>query len=383
MKLVILTCILFSINSWSKVFVDKVTEIDNSSQTKIKISLSDFINENPLIKASQNQVSLRIPNVIISPKVQYHLKNKENIHVTQDNNDIVLTVETSKKIRNLSENVNVDLKDKDIYLKLPQIHIAAQKIKAQPVIKSEVSKPINIAEKKVLAQSKAVVSNDKVDEEHLRYLVEDFEKVESAQTKRDPLLEDKIAKETVVDKVQEKFGANEKANKIIGLKEGQDFQIYTYILKILVVLLCIIGVFLVGINFFRKKVLNKTKLGFLNNTKLVEVISTTYIAPKKNLILIKAHEQYLLLSSTENSINLITEIKDPMGLLKMGEKEVTGENFDTNLDLSSEMKLLSENVKLKDANKIYESTPVKNSKSQSFSDHIKKNVKKLKPLQQS
>jgi hypothetical protein len=48
-------------------------------------------------------------------------------------------------------------------------------------------------------------------------------------------------------------------------------------------------------------------------------------------MMIKAHKQVFLISSTETGITLLSEINDVAGLIKTGEEEVTGSNFDTNL----------------------------------------------------
>ena len=82
---------------------------------------------------------------------------------------------------------------------------------------------------------------------------------------------------------------------------------------------------------FKKGIIKKGKLGFLHSTKLVEVLSTTHVAPKRTLMMIKAHKQVFLVASSEAGMELISEIRDVAGLIKTGEEELTGSNFDTNL----------------------------------------------------
>jgi hypothetical protein len=55
------------------------------------------------------------------------------------------------------------------------------------------------------------------------------------------------------------------------------------------------------------------------------------VAPKRTLMMIKAHKQIFLISNTEAGMQLISEINDVTGLIKTGEEELTGSNFDTNL----------------------------------------------------
>ncbi|MFN8369091.1 MAG: flagellar biosynthetic protein FliO [Bacteriovoracaceae bacterium] len=132
------------------------------------------------------------------------------------------------------------------------------------------------------------------------------------------------------------------------------------------------------VTLFKKGVVSRGKLGFLNSSKLVEVLSTTYIAPKKSMILVKAYNQVFLVGSTDNSLNLIAEVKDVPGLIKEGEKTITGNNFDTTVDDVDSLNDLESKVKLKQDNEIFESA---SDKKERFSDQIKRKVKGLRPLQ--
>ena len=129
--------------------------------------------------------------------------------------------------------------------------------------------------------------------------------------------------------------------------------------------------------------MKKGRLGFLNSTKIVEVLSSTHVGPKKTLLLIRAHEQVFLVSSSDQGMSLISEVTDVNGLLKEGEKQVAGNNFDTALvDADAKDKVF----KTKDVlglNMVDESF-VKNiavKEKVKFSDQIKNKVKGLKPLQ--
>ena len=162
------------------------------------------------------------------------------------------------------------------------------------------------------------------------------------------------------------------------------------------------------LTLFKKGVIKKGKLGFLHSTKLVEVISTTHVAPKRTLMMVKAHKQVFLVSNTESGMQLISEIQDVTGLIKTGEEEVTGTNFDTNLYKASkkerEFKLkedtVADNYSLDDmlnddnegvgeekftnknetaALKSIEKAPVKDQVR--FSDQIKTKLKHMKQIQ--
>jgi len=192
-----------------------------------------------------------------------------------------------------------------------------------------------------------------------------------------------------------------------------NFSIMGYVGKFVAFLAVMIAGFYGVLTLFKKGIIKKGKLGFLNSTKLVEVLSTTHIAPKKSLIMIKAHKQVFLISNTEAGMTLVSEIKDVAGLIKTGEEEITGSNFDTNLNVANKTSIqfklkevdtrnsygedddfemdslddmLNDSVPAKNAGKktstnalaSIEKTPVQDQVR--FSDTIKNKVKNLKQL---
>ena len=109
------------------------------------------------------------------------------------------------------------------------------------------------------------------------------------------------------------------------------FSVAGYIGKFVAFLAIMIAGFYGVLTLFKKGIIKKGKLGFLHSTKLVEVLSTTHIAPKRTLMMVKAHKQVFLISSSETGVQFLSEINDVAGLIKTGEEEITGSNFDTNL----------------------------------------------------
>ena len=98
-------------------------------------------------------------------------------------------------------------------------------------------------------------------------------------------------------------------------------------------------------------------------------------------MVVKVYDQVLLLGSSEQGLNLITELKDTNSVIKSGEVSISGTNFDMNLDTANkngkEFKL-KENEVSKFKNKNME--PNK-SRKERFSDQIKTKLRDLKPLQ--
>ena len=172
-------------------------------------------------------------------------------------------------------------------------------------------------------------------------------------------------------------------------KVTDNFSFAGYAAKFTVFLALVLGLFYGIVQILKKGVFKKGKLGFLNNEKMIEVLSTTYIAPKKSLMIVRAHKQLFLVSSSETGLQFLSEMKDTTGIIKEGEKIITGTNFDTNLNFMVNATGDDEPaVKLKENIEI--STPIEEPKSITqlstkdivkFSDELKKKAKKLRPIE--
>lgn len=123
----------------------------------------------------------------------------------------------------------------------------------------------------------------------------------------------------------------------------------------------------------------------MNNTKMIEILSTTYVSPKRTLMVVRAHKQIFLVANSESGFTFLSEMSDVSGLMKEGEKEITGTNFDLNLSEAENAGL--EALKLKE--NIMESSPVPEEKGIAalsakdivkFSDELKKKARNLNRL---
>ena len=166
-----------------------------------------------------------------------------------------------------------------------------------------------------------------------------------------------------------------------------DFSFAGYALKFTVFLAMVLGLFYGVVQLLKKGLFNRGKLGFLNNSQMIQVLSTTYVAPKRSLMIVKAHKQIFLVANSESGIEFLSEMTDTSGLIKEGEKIVTGANFDTSLGVAETM---SEAPSFKIKENINESTPIPEEKGIAalsakeivkFSDELKKKAKKLKPIE--
>jgi len=170
---------------------------------------------------------------------------------------------------------------------------------------------------------------------------------------------------------------------------NNNFSFAGYAAKFTVFLALVLGLFYGIVQLLKKGVFKKGKLGFLNNSQMIEVLNTTYVAPKRSLMVVRVHKQIFLVSNSESGLTLLAEMSDTNGLIKEGEKLVTGTNFDMNLGSANNQENLEAFIKVKE--NIMESTPIEEEKGLAkiavakdivkFSDELKKKAKKLKPIE--
>jgi flagellar biogenesis protein FliO len=268
--------------------------------------------------------------------------------------------------------VNLGWKNKNIEIIFPKgkvTPVAAEKvtqIKTAPV-------PV-VAQKNIIKETPAL-SKDSLNEEYLNQLMKENS---PAAVKK--------------DEINFKQAALEKNKDIKTITEthanSNSFSLAGYAAKFTVFLALVLGLFYGVVQLLKKGVFKRGKLGFLNNSQMIEVLSTTYVSPKRSLMIVKAHKQIFLVANSENGLEFLSEMRDTSGLLKEGEKIVTGTNFDSNLETVETSEDQPE-IKLKED--IHQSTPFKEEKPLSkmavakdivkFSDELKKKAKKLKPIE--
>lgn len=217
------------------------------------------------------------------------------------------------------------------------------------------------------------ISKEQLNESYLNSLMNDKKETNKVSDTKKVLAKDEI-------KVQQS-ATNRNSNNT------KEFSFAGYAIKFTVFLAMVLGLFYGVVQLLKKGVFKRGKLGFLNNTQMIEVLSTTYVSPKRSLMIVKAHKQIFLVANSENGLEFLSEMKDTAGLIKEGEKVVTGTNFDSTLDQAAEV---SETLNFKLKENIEESTPVNDKKSIAdltakdivkFSDELKKKARKLKPIE--
>lgn len=304
---------------------------DKSTENRLSIKLEGNLNDNPQISINDKTLQVLIPNSHVNSKILRKF-NDTTVTATQaDRSSVSIKAVLPYSLQGKESLVNITLKDGSVDVSFPRIATVSSKVSRAPAVLSEA------ALKKVEA---ANAEAEKLDETYLSKLVTENTKLAAANHPED-IKANNDKKEVhadtakIGDRVEMtqagvlKSPAKSSFNKEEPAKSS--FSLTTYVGKFVAFLSLMVLGFYGVLTLFKKGVIKKGKLGFLHSTKLVEVISTTHVAPKRTLMMVKAHKQVFLISNTETGMQLISEIGDVTGLIKTGEQEVTGSNFDTNL----------------------------------------------------
>lgn len=410
----ILLCAL-SFNLYASDVTIKSAELINtkSSESVLSIKHLGTVNDNPLIQIQDKSLKVTIPNSGLAGKINKKVNGTSISASMTDSETVSLNLILPYSLAGKESDVTITLKEGMINVHYPRLGNAKKEVA------NEISRSPSVKEQAVVIDTAAQnIEAEKLDENYLTSLVKNQEKLAEAkhpEAKTDAKKDLETKKQVDTDRVnltQAGVAKNVTQTKTSGEElnktqtEGQSrFSVTGYIGKFVAFLSLMIAGFYGVLTLFKKGIIKKGKLGFLNSTKLVEVLSTTHIAPKRSLIMVKAHKQVFLISSSETGVQFLSEINDVNGLIKNGEEEVTGFNFDTNLNtanksdkqfrLKEEVRgaydtdyvmnslddMLNNDVPAKsttNAAKAIEKNPVKDQVK--FSDQIKTKVKNLKQL---
>ena len=358
MKKIIAILVLSLLTSaHAKIKVKDVKYLATNEQAgQVTISYEGQLLETPELTVKDSIIQVAIPNSVVWPKIE-----KKVTTVGEEFDTTLMAYQYDKKLvrfrailpfslNGYEKDVNVVLNDGNIALNFPRV-------KTQKTVKA------------VPAPKKSILDYD---ESYLDKLLKD------KQTKGGELEVKKIEKKPVEKQHEDKITSTFSSGQKDGSKGS--FSLTSYIGKFAAFLGLVLLLFYGVVTLFKKGVLKKGKLGFLNNTQVVSVLNTTYVGPKKSLMMVKVHKQIFLLASDDKGIHFLSEVSDTTGLLKEGETAVTGNNFDTSLASAEQA---SKDFKLKETE-----TPLSNfltgtdvQERVKLSEQIKSKVKNLKQLQ--
>jgi flagellar biogenesis protein FliO len=374
----------------------KVTSVDlttNGQNGYVSISLEGRSNDLPDVKVYGKVIEVTLEN---ADGFNAIFKNIRGAQLSANSLNGKAVVKAVLPYEISSDSVNVGFKNSNIEVIFPRGTTA--KLNNTTNVVTPPSEPKIAAEPKPKTSSTQLdvktelkVSKEILNEDYLNKLMKEENTPKTQEESAQAVVkQDEInVKQSAMAKVDTKIKATNTNLVPKAAQSSDNFSFVGYAVKFMVFLGIVLGLFYGIVQVLKKGVFKRGKLGFLNNSQMIEVLSTTYIAPKRSLMIVKAHKQIFLVANSETGLTFLSEMTDTTGLMKEGEKFVTGTNFDLNLgnaDVNSEAETL---IKLKE--NIMESTPFKEEKGLSkiavakdivkFSDELKKKAKKLKPIE--
>lgn len=343
----------------------------------IEITLSDAEAFSSIFKnVNGAQLSANVLNgkVIVKAVLPYDIK-AEGVDLGWKNKNIEVVFPRGKVVKEATTaRMDTDRTTAPLKPKTARMETDRPNSPAKPATTKKV-------ENTVLAKVENAVVKEALNEDYLNNLMkEETNKVSARETDLTPPVDKK-------DEISVKQAGLAKPAAEVTAPKNDNFSFAGYAVKFTVFLAMVLGLFYGVVQLLKKGVFSRGKLGFLNNSQMIQVLSTTYVAPKRSLMVVKAHNQIFLVSNSENGLQFLSEMTDTTGLIKEGEKFVTGSNFDLNLG-SAETTTNELSFKIKE--NINESTPEPEAKGIAaltakdivkFSDELKKKAKKLKPIE--
>lgn len=400
MLTLIFKMLTFSFLSWGAVTVNGIKYFTNGKNLQIDFQYDGRISARPQLTLNEKNIVINwpaaslvanasYPKEMLNPKIEadglnlsfvklddklYHT-DKMSWRVQDNTISVMIPLSEMQSFASSSSNTFENSK-KNFAPKNIAITTSwnSQEIKKTREAKEIPVKPVNN------------IAVKKADQDYLSYLLSSVDKkneisdqVKVIDKKPEDTQVKKFAEPVfhAVDSNGQKIDQNEK-----NLHKVEGISYTSYLVKMILVLSGILAAIFLLAKLFKKIVVGKNKLGFLHNSKVVEVLNTTYLSPKKQLLLVKVYDQVLLLSSSENGVTFLSEVKNLSDVLKMGEQEVTGKNFDTDLSLQENKNNFAEDrVVLKDQAKLFESTNVPPEPESKVKKAISQKMKALKAWQ--
>lgn len=360
------------------------------------VGLAGYSSQQPDLQINGQVIELTIPDAeqFTALDKKRTLINKLDTSLTAENKNgaAVIRVTLPYSLQGQTDSVALTWKNNNIEVVFPKLG------KATAVAPKAIAR---IAKTTIPVPAAAFkINKDSLNEDYLNQLVKEQNAIKAAQAEKIEnnapavaVVAPAKAEDTITAKQASIIRETHKREPLPGApaaSNGNEFSFAGYALKFTVFLALVLGLFYGIVQVMKRGVFKRGKLGFMNNTQMIEVLSTTYVAPKRSLMVVKAHKQIFLVSNSETGLQFLSEITDTTGILKQAEKHIAGSNFDSDFD-ASETGYGDAKIKIKE--NIMESTPVKDPTTAlskvseatkdivKFSDELKKKAKKLKPLE--
>lgn len=309
----------FVFNAWAEdLAVKGIDLIAGKGNSALSVKLSGNLNDSPELKVAGKTIEVKIPNSRVAGKITKRVGDILMTATQFDRSTVRVAATLPNTLKGQEALVSIVLKDGALELTFPTVETTKAIVE-----NTKVSRAPSI-EKDFEAVPKEA---EKLDETYLKNLEKESQNLAAMNApKKDDGAQDRV--KLSQSSVQKE---TTKATTTTAEEPKSSFSVAGYIGKFVAFLAVMLLGFYGVLTLFKKGVIKKGKLGFLHSTKLVEVLSTTHVAPKRTLMMVKAHKQVFLISSSETGMSLISEINDVAGIIKTGEQEVSGSNFDTNL----------------------------------------------------
>jgi flagellar biosynthetic protein FliO len=332
MKIFILLILSFKLLAEDKTQIKDLEFLKDPLSEKIKIHFNGKIYSEPILSFRKNMVQLEFPNALVWPKIEkkftFGPDNQESTMMAYqfDPNLVRIRAFLPYNIEEKSDKFTLVRDQEAVYLEFPGKKVSEKKV-------------------------------DELDEKYLAKLL-----IEKGEVKTPP------------PPPQDKLKIVQSSLE----RKDSEFSLAPFIGKFAGFLVVVLLIFFALVHLFKRTIQGKGKSGFLNGMNAVEILSTTYIGPKKNLLLVKVYKQILLLGVSESGVNFLTEINEPTDFLKSGEEHLTGSNFDKNL---AKADAVDKGFALKKNDEADLERSLEEKKKEKFTDQIKKKIQQLKPLQ--
>jgi flagellar biogenesis protein FliO len=348
---------VWTINSGYSLEISKVSVSDSAKGKLIRLAIKGNTNFIPDYEIKNKKLNLKFPKM-----VNGNIKELNRFFDIRKNN--ASTVFISKgNVTDVSA-IEFNFSNNAIEFLLP----------ISPIVTVEKKQVVTVNEQKPIVK----FEKENLDEEYLSYLVGENKAKESfdqdkngkrQENKGKNQLESKVLN---ADKVKERLGVATVDNKVTkSVFAGKDTGSFSYLLlKFSGILGIVILLFLVCIKFFKVVVQKKGKMNFFKNPNIIQVIEQNHIGPKKSIMLLKVHDQLILVSNTDSGVHFISEVSDPEQALNIAIKNADNQNFDHKVEnnIVSEQNLESK-IKLKDLNNLEKSS---NTTAQKLKDRVSK-----------
>ncbi len=310
---------------------------NSASEGRLVIKIEGNLKDNPTIAVKDRAVYLNIPNAQVHPKInrKVTINDQFDTQMTASQGaDAVVNFRANLpfSLKGKESQVNIMLKDNSIEILFPK----SAKIIGQSKALTKSSENQASAEVQAVAEHldenylAKIEAENKASEIPVKNEKSDGVSLAQSATEKNAINAPVNGSSSANDGDKSEKGFNSEANE-----PKSQFSVMGYVGKFVAFLSLLLLVFYGVLQLFKKGIIKKSNLGFLNSTKLVEVLSTTHVAPKRSLMMVRAHKQVFLVASSESGIQYLSEIRDVTGLFKEGEKALAGSNFDSEFSTAS------------------------------------------------